>query len=210
MIINHKSKLLIDKFQRKPYQGASPEKAIFLFVGLDANYDLEIEDKPVFQEILEYHEDAVDFWRKYKVHHPFLLPHYKGSGKLYHKNFAEIGFTSDHANLVSFVELMHIPTTGRSKLSVDDLVSNHLRKLNNWIVEGSSEHIFLSAGVIRVMKESKHFSWLTGKSKKVSGSLEIVKEWPKKKVYKHLHFSNYGKFKTQMREEALLIKQLLK
>lgn len=31
-------------------------------------------------------------WTKAGVHHPFLLPGYKGDRKYYHKTFAEIGF----------------------------------------------------------------------------------------------------------------------
>jgi hypothetical protein len=209
MIIKHKSKSLIEKFENKPYQGVSPDKAKFLFVGLDANYDQEIETKPAFNDILNYHEDGVRFWEEHNVHHPFLLSNYKGSGKLYHENFSQIGFSSKHANLISFIELLHIPTTGRSQLSLDDLNIKHLSKVNKWIVEGNSEHVFLSAGVIKLMKHSKCFPWLPAKINPFEGTLTVVKNFTDKTIYKHLHFSNYGKFKVQMNIEAKEIYALI-
>lgn len=66
--------------------------ATFLFVGLDANYSPDLEASPSFQSVLEYHEDGVAFWRRYGVHHPFLLPEYRGDGRRYHRTFAKIGF----------------------------------------------------------------------------------------------------------------------
>lgn len=209
MIIKHDSKLLQEKFKKKPYQGVSPEKATFLFVGLDANYEDKIEKHPIYNKILEYHENGVKFWQTYKIHHPFLLPSYKGSGKLYHKNFSTIGFKPEHAELVSFVELVNIPTVGRSKLSVDDLNADHLRKLNDWIIQGKAKYVFLSSKVILLMKQSDQFKWLPIKSKYPTNSLGILKEFPGKTVYKHLHFSNYGRFKEQMKSEALEINALL-
>ena len=202
MFIEHKSKSLVEKFEKKPYQGVSPAKAKFLFVGLDANYDREVETKSTFKEIVEYHENGVMFWKKHDVHHPFLLANYNGSGKLYHQNFAKIGFTSEHADLVSFIELLHIPTTGRSCLSAEDLNINHLSKVNKWIIDGHSKYVFLSAGVIKLMKQSKYFPWLPSKIKPFDGALTVLKEFYDKIIYKHLHFSNYGKFKEQMHIEA--------
>ncbi|MCD6534118.1 MAG: hypothetical protein J7L25_08595 [Deltaproteobacteria bacterium] len=183
--------------------------AKFLFVGLDANYDHEIETKSTFKEIIEYHENGVMFWEKHDVHHPFLLSGYNGSGKLYHENFAQIGFTSEHANLVSFIELLHTPTTGRSRLSVEDLNINHLLTVNKWIVDGDSKYVFLSAGVIKLMKQSKCFPWLPLKTKPFDDALTVLVEFSNKTIYKHLHFSNYGKFKEQMHIESKKIFELI-
>ncbi len=211
MCIKHTSKRLTEAFENKPYQGVDPNKAKFLFVGLDANYVKDIEVHHDFHKILEYHNDGAVFWEKYGVHHPFLLPTYSGSGKYYHSNFAKIGFTKKHANLVSFIELFHLPTTGRNKLKVSDLDVKHLNKLNNWITDGESECVFLSDGVIRLMKQSKCFPWLSSKQTIVenSGSLEVIKLLPSKTIYKHLHFSNYGKFRVRMNMEASEIKTLI-
>jgi hypothetical protein len=60
-------------FVDKPFQGQHPDKARVLIVGQDANYPRNIS-KELCRYILEYHEDGVRFWRKYGVHHPFLLP----------------------------------------------------------------------------------------------------------------------------------------
>ena len=122
----HPSDLLNKIFSAKPFQGADPETATFLFVGLDANYAPSIETTPIFSSIVDYLDDGVAFWCKYGVHHPFLLPGYRGDGRLYHKTFASIGFTVEHAAQVSFVELLHVPTCGRSSLVPEDLDPQHL------------------------------------------------------------------------------------
>jgi len=116
----HPSPELNNLFKEKPYQGVSPDEAIFLFVGLDANYHRLIDTQPIFSKIIEYHNDSVGFWQKYGVHHPFLLNEYSGDGQLYHRNFSRIGFQPEHADLVSFIELLHLPTFGRSNLVNSD------------------------------------------------------------------------------------------
>lgn len=57
----HPSPELKSLFARQPYQGAEPSSAKFLFIGLDANYDASIENTPIFQNVLEYHQDGVAF-----------------------------------------------------------------------------------------------------------------------------------------------------
>lgn len=91
----HPSERLKAHFREKPWQGADPFEALFLFVGLDANYDPSVEK--TLPEIFSYLDDGVAFWRQHGegVHHPFRLPHYSGSGKRYHDKFAEIGLTSE-------------------------------------------------------------------------------------------------------------------
>ena len=205
----HSSKALIDLFVAKPYQGVDPSRAKFLFIGLDANYSDTIESEPVFRKILEYHRNGAEFWRKYGVHHPFLLPGYRGSGRFYHKSFAEIGFGPEHADLVSFVELLHLPTTGQSKLEIGDLTPGHMEKLATWVLEGDAEHVFFPAGAVRLLKSLDLFSWIPGAPVDKEGALKILLEKPKKRVYQHLHFSNYGKFLEQKRKEATDIRRLL-
>lgn len=205
----HPSQRLTELFNATPYQGVSPDRARFLFIGLDANYSATIEREPIFSRILEYHDDGKAFWQKYGVHHPFLLPGYTGSGRYYHRSFAEIGFGPEHAGVVSFAELLHLPTTGQSKLKVCELDSNHLRKLQSWVLEGQAEHIFFPAGVVRLLRSSKLFQWLPKKPLGQEGALKILLDKPKKRVYQHLHFSNYGKFLAQKQQEAADIRRLL-
>lgn len=204
----HPSNELNALFRHKPYQGATPQEASFLFIGLDANYAPDLEHSSSFRSVLEYHEDGVAFWKRHGVHHPFLLPGYQGDGRRYHKTFARIGFKPKHAHLVSFAELLHKPTVGRSNLVPQDLDQDHLRWLNEAILHGQAKHIFVSAGVARLMKASKAFPWLPRDSMP-AGSLRLLYSEPMRTVYSHLHFSNYGKFQKQLEEEANAIAALL-
>jgi len=196
------------QFQHWPYQGVEPSEATFLFIGLDANYDPNLEQSPSFRSVLEYHQDGVKFWRRNSVHHPFLLPEYRGDGQRFHRAFARIGFTPKHADLVSFVELLHVPTVGRNKLTAQDLDLPHLQRINAAILQGQARYIFISSGVAALMRSSKVFSWLP-KEPVGLGSLRILYREPSRIVYSHLHFSNYGKFQKQLEAEAHAIAALL-
>ena len=204
----HPSPELNAQFRHRPYQGVEPSAATFLFIGLDANYDPKLEQSPSFQSVLAYHQDGVAFWRRHGVHHPFLLPQYRGDGRRYHRTFARIGFKPEHAELVSFAELLHVPTVGRNKLAPQDLDPSHLQKLNAAILHGKAKHIFISAGVARLMQASKAFPWLP-KDPGASKPLRVLYSEPLRSVYSHLHFSNYGKFQQQLEEEAHAIAALL-
>lgn len=204
----HPSRELNAQFAHKPYQGVEPLMATFLFIGLDANYAPDLERSSSFKHVLEYHQDGVAFWHCHGVHHPFLLPEYRGDGRRYHRTFARIGFTPTQAHLVSLAELLHVPTVGRSKLTPQDLDPLHLRRLNEAILQGNPKHVFLSAGVARLMRASKSFPWLP-KEAGVPGPLRTLYTEPTRTVYLHLHFSNYGKFQKQLEEEANAIAALL-
>lgn len=208
MYLRHPSAKLNELFTARPFQGVAPNNAKFLFVGLDANYSENIESQKIFDKVIEYHQDSANFWRKYKVHHPFLLDEYKGDGRKYHKNFARIGFQDRDADLISFVELLNFPTVGRNKLSVTDLSESHLEQINNWIINAPTKYIFISSGVANLMRKSGKFSWLPIGSKERYGNLGILWQNNDKIVFSHLHFSNYGKFEEQMRLEAETIREL--
>lgn len=210
MYVVHPSPELNALFARKAYQGVVPDKAAFLFVGLDANYEAQIDKKPIFSEIREYHNDGVAFWRKNGVHHPFLLPSYSGDGQFYHRSFARIGFGVEHSDLVSFVELLHMPTVGRNRISATDLDSSHLKALNSAIIEGEAAHIFLPTGVAQLMRKTGIFPWLEQTPTEKMGSLGVLFRSPTKTVYSHLHFSVYGKFELQKVEQAAAIRSLLR
>jgi hypothetical protein len=208
----HRSQKLTEMFRAKPYQGARPESAEFVFVGLDANYDAHIESSPAFPDVLKYHEDGVAFWRHRKVHHPFLLDYYSGDGQLYHRNFAKTGFEPEDACRVSFVELLHIPTVGGSKLEVEDLDPAHLDELNELIQFGAKRNVFLSDKVIRLMLDSRRvldsrlFPELPKPiAKQVLPQLHKVKETT---IYQYLHFSNWGALQARMTREAAAIARL--
>ncbi|MGP1717176.1 MAG: hypothetical protein ACTS9Y_08360 [Methylophilus sp.] len=208
MYNQHPSLALRNLFKEKPYQGANPEKARFIFMGLDANYAANIDSSSVYDKILEYHTDGVAFWKKYNVHHPFLLGNYFGDGKKYHKNFTKIGLLSTHADDISFIELINVPTVGRSMLTKEDLNSHHLKWLGHLIESKQPKSIFISNSVLNLLLKTELSKYLSN---------QLVNKNPLSKVsifndttfYKHLHFSNYGKFQLQMDIEAKLISQLI-
>lgn len=208
MYITHPSAQLNEIFFNKPYQGVAPHQATFLFIGLDANYDEHIQEKPIFSKVLEYHNDGVTFWLNHGVHHPFLLTEYAGDGQFYHRSFARIGFQPQHANLVSFAELLHVPTKGQNKLDATDLDLSHLKMLDSAILEGKASHIFISNNVHQLMLASGAFPWLAKKPQKNEGPLGIYNRFNYKTVYKHLHFSVYGKYQEQKILEAEFIGNL--
>jgi hypothetical protein len=111
MYFLHRNNKLHELFSLKPYQRGAPATAQFLFFGLGANYAPEVGDKPIFSEIVAYLEDGVRYWRERGYQHPFRHPEYRGDDARYHRRFAEIGFTKDQAEPVSFVELIDVPTS---------------------------------------------------------------------------------------------------
>ena len=210
MYYQHPSQELNLLFNDKPYQGANPADAEYLFVGLDANYDKNIEDSPIFKQLIEYLKDGVKFWNEHGVHHPFLLPSYKSDGRFYHKNFSRIGFGKKNAASISFAEILHVPTYGRSALVISDLDELHLEKLNNWIVKGSSKYIFIPTSVARLMKESGKFSWMPIRPGDNGQHLKLWADLGNKKVFWHYHFSVYGKFEAEKINQLNEIQNLLR
>jgi hypothetical protein len=208
MYTAHPSAALRSLFALRPFQGVAPTEATFVFVGLDANYEADLEHKPIFSKVREYHEDGVAFWRRNRVHHPFLLPEYSGDGQFYHRSFARIGFGPEHAHRVSFVELLHVPTVGRNKLAPTDFSAPHLSMLNDALLHGRAKHIFISSGVSRLMHATKAFGWLPKAPGDYLGPLGVLYRHGTKVVYSHLHFSVYGKFEERKVNEAAAIREL--
>ena len=210
MYTAHPSESLTQAFFRRPFQGASPESAEFLFVGLDANYAADVERSPIFPSLLAYHDDGPAFWRRTGVHHPFLLSLYSGDGRRYHRRFAQIGFKPEHADRVSFIELLHLPTVGRNVLAPGDLDKAHIARLHAAMFRGAAQHIFVSASVLRLMRLSGAFTELGGEpAPSPSQALRVLHRSPARTVYLHLHFSNYGKFEAQLQAEGREIASLL-
>jgi hypothetical protein len=201
----HDSKPLIKAFERRPFQGAEPESAKFLCVNLDANFDRDIENSPIFPLVPEYLNDGVSFWKKYGVHHPFLLPEYTGDGRYFHESFASIGFTPEEAGDVSFVELLHVPTYGRSSLRAGDLNPEHLQRLNMAILGGRSRYIFVPGSIARLMRASGHFPWMPALPTDEGGPLKVWRTMDTKTVYWHYHCSVYGRYEATKREQLSAI-----
>jgi hypothetical protein len=194
MYFPHRNNKLRELFTRKPYQGADPATSQFLFFGLDANYDPDIADKRYFPEIISYLEDGVAYWKQKGFHHPFRHPDYHGDGALYHNRFAEIGFTPEHAGQVSFVELIDVPTYGKSNLKANDLKTSHLDRILNWVLSGSAAYIFIPPGVVRLLGRAPQFYWLPEKPISHDGSLPVLFRSSRKTIFTPFHFSCVGKY----------------
>lgn len=136
------------------------------------------------------------------MHHPFLLPGYRGDGHRYYRTFAGIGFRPEHAALVSFAEILHIPTFGRNNLTVADLDRRHLAHLNRAILEGEAKHIFIPGCVAKLMRASGCFPWLPVEPKDEGLPLKVWFRSGGKAIYWHYHLSVYGAHKAK--QEAQL------
>jgi len=191
----HANTDLVNLFQKKPYQGQNPESAIIIFVGLDANYSELILDC-FFDEIIEYQTDGIKFWNKYGKHHPFLLDDYplpkNKDGVHYHRHFAKLKLDKSYATHISFVELLDIPTMGKTdeKIFFELLNPKHLAWLDKIFLDGAERAVFLSNSVIVKMKNKQckgYFDWLP---KKVDNK-GFIKKVGNTSFYKYSHFSAY-------------------
>lgn len=194
----HTSAEMVSLFQNKPYQGQDPHKAKILFLSSDANYSPEISEHAFFKYILEYQEDGVNFWKKYKVHHPFLLsnyPFHKGkAGVPFHRNFSKLKLSKEYAEQISFIELLDIPTIGNKSANKNlfwELVSEkHLIHLDT-IIQNSNEKLVLIPGaVLKDMKKMKKlynvFNWLNYPSRSKSKYSYKINNTTIREIY---HFS---------------------
>ncbi len=193
-------------FEAKPWQGADPMTAKYLFIGLDANYGSDIEQ--TLPELWDYLNDGQGFWRKTGVHHPFLLKHYKGDGRKYHDNFAKIGFGPSQADEVSFIELLHLPTTGRSSLIASDLDKGHLSRIRGILEKGDAKQVFLPRSVSKLMRESGVFPMIGSEAVRQEGALDVLAEGNGVTIYQMYHFSCYGWQTEKLKEQIEQIGQI--
>jgi hypothetical protein len=90
----------------------------------------------------------------------------------------------------------------------EDLDPGHLARINAAIMQGQARHIFVSAGVARLMVASKAFPWLRRAPDALAPLRRFYSDGTRT-VYQHLHLSNYGKFEERMVLEARAIQALL-
>jgi hypothetical protein len=207
----HPSPRLQNLFAAQPWQGADPMQAKYIFVGLDANFAIDVETQ--IPEIVSYLQDGSQFWRKTGNHHPFVLDTYKGSGGLYHKNFKLIEFTRDEAGQVSFVELVQKPTTGRNKLVVGDLLLQHMNWLQNIFDNGNAKYILISPAATKLMKNISVFSWLRYNPNRNEDDLVVLRDnataVPRQIIYEMYHLSNYGKYDAKLKQQIIQLKKIV-
>lgn len=155
----HPSTALNELYSKKYFQGANPSDAKILFVGRDPNWAADIDSKEMFSSVTEYLNDGIRFWKTHNIHHPFLLPGYKGDGKRYHSIFSKLKLESNFSDKISFIELLGFPTTGMAKsyntifqkylISIEN--KNHLVDLDK-LLNDQSKIIFIAWGLIEDFK----------------------------------------------------------
>jgi hypothetical protein len=187
----HPSTRLRALFTARPFQGADPSTARFIFFGLDANFAKDIESTAAdfFEdEICPYLMDGVLFWQSRNIHHPFLIPGYGGSGFKYHERFAKIGFGREHASQVSFVEALDVPTCGSGYPPKAWLNRRHLERLESWVYSGSAQYVFMPPSVVDLLRKSGAFSELPALPTSHYRSLPILHRSARTTIYCPFHF----------------------
>ena len=194
----HPSKLLNELYSKRNYQGANPFDAQILFVGRDPNWAFDLETKEMFNYVSEYLSDGITFWETYNIHHPFLLPNYKGDRKRYHKIFSKLNVESNFASKISFVELIGFPTTGmaksNNKIFLEYLISaenrKHLIELDK-LLNNSEKIIFVAWGLLEDFKFLNRETGLFRKLAEIDKSKMNISELNQNEnIYIHRHFSD--------------------
>lgn len=194
----HPSKLLNELYAKKNHQGAHPKDAKVLFIGRDPNWAINVENMVVFKYIEEYLNDGIGFWNKYEIHHPFLLPDYKGDGKRYHKIFSKLKLNRTASSEISFLELIGFPTTGMAKSNnkffINYLLSeenkNHLIELD-YFLSNCNKTIFVAWGLIEDFKIIHARTGLFKKFAEIDKSKMLITELNQfENIFIHRHFSD--------------------
>jgi hypothetical protein len=212
----HPSEKLQKLYNSHYYQGASPESAKFLFIGRDANWKIDIDQDPIFPKVIEYLEDGVQFWKRHKIHHPFLLDEYKGDGRRYHKMFSKIGLSEQNKNHVSFIELLKYPTYGMAGKNRQEFLTNflspsnsfHLQTLDN-LFKDESKIIFIAWGLVKDIKDMSAGLNIFEKIKRIDMSkLDINTVNSIENIHIHKHFSDSISNDTITKMKSIIEKNL--
>ncbi|MDD2267361.1 hypothetical protein [Sulfuricurvum sp.] len=196
----HPSYEMKQLFNEKPFQGQDPKKAKIIFLSSDANYSEKVSDNEFFKYLLEYQKDSINFWKKHQCHHPFMMEEYPFNrtvdGVPFHRNFSKLALSAEHAEFISFIELLDIPTIGNkseNKKRFYELVSvEHLRNIENLMLNNNGTIFFISKGVLKDLKKFQKiynvFSFLNLTS---SPNQRFSQEINKNFVLEIYHFSSY-------------------
>ena len=194
----HPSKKLNALYAIKSYQGANPEDAKAIFVGRDPNWAADIEERKMFEHVVSYLSDGIDFWETNGIHHPFLLSNYKGFGKRYHQRFSKLNLDSSVANKISFVELIGFPTTGMAgsnstlfkEYLFSEANSGHLIELDK-LLSNNDKIIFIAWGLINDFKLINKRTGLFEMLAKLDKSkMDITDLNQYENIFVHRHFSD--------------------
>lgn len=212
----HPSKVLNELYQKKNYQGTNPIDAQILFVGRDPNWAFDVDSKEMFGYITEYLTDGISFWNKYKIHHPFLLPNYKGDGKRYHKIFSKLNIDSKASHKITFVELIGFPTTGMAnsnkKVYLEYLISkenrNHLIEMDSFLND-KNKTIFIAWGLVNDFKFLNEKTGLFKRFASLNKNEMIISSLNNfENIFIHRHFSDAISNDT-LEKIATKVKQIL-
>ncbi len=156
----------------KGWQGSDPLNAKIVFIGRDANWDRDISnDREFFNDVCDYIRDGVDYWRTRGFHHPLvsvnpLLPNHQ-AGSRYHNRFRCLNIDKELADCISFIETIPFPTYDdgeepkpndkqviqlMNKTENIDESINHLKLLYDIMNSTNPKLVFLSNGVLRILK----------------------------------------------------------
>lgn len=194
----HPSNLLKGLYEKNAHQGANPKEANVLFVGRDPNWAIDIEEMPIFSLVTDYLTDGVNFWKNHNIHHPFLLPDYKGDGKRYHTIFSKLNLNITYSGQISFVELIGFPTTGMSKKNnkafqnflISDVNRKHLIELDN-LFNNPDKSIFIAWGLMDDFKfvyEKTGLFYKFSKLNKLEMNINDLNRL--ENIFIHKHFSD--------------------
>lgn len=189
---------LNELYKKKAHQGANPEEATVLFVGRDPNWAIDIEEMPIFNFVKDYLTDGTGFWKTHNIHHPFLIPGYKGDGKRYHTIFSKLKVNSKYASQITFVELIGFPTTGMAKKNnkafksflISESNRKHLIQLDSWL-NSPDKAIFIAWGLMDDFKYIYEKTGLFHKFSKIN-KLEMDRNDVNRyqNIFIHRHFSD--------------------
>lgn len=210
----HPSEKLQEIFTQHPFQIQEPEKARIIFLGLDANFDFNLENQPLFEDFIDFMKDGIEYWKREKIHTPMLKSNYTGMGKKYHKKFQKLGFGPENAEDICFLELLNVCTCGKStentnsfkKLLLSKTNQLHLQRITNIAADKTKQIYICGKEVANYVRElnlfnldapnvflGKHFSYSVSNSyfanisKKLKYFLLTGKYLPKEIEY---HISN--------------------
>ncbi|MGZ9675924.1 hypothetical protein [Flavobacterium sp. GNP001] len=194
----HPSKLLNKLYVKKNHQGAHPKDAKIFFIGRDPNWAINVENMAMFKYIQEYLNDGISFWNKYEIHHPFLLPDYKGDGKRYHTIFSKLKINRAASSEISFLELIGFPTTGMAKSNtkvfnnylLSEENKNHLIELD-FFLSDSTKTIFVAWGLVEDFKMIHAKTGLFKKFAEIDKSKMLITDLNQfGNIFVHRHFSD--------------------
>jgi hypothetical protein len=200
-----------ETYENRPFQGQVPEDTKVFFIGIDANYDVNMSDD-FLDRLNNYHQNGVAYWlnnwqdHNNNNHHPFLLTAYRQqAGYQYHLNFRTMDLPANTcADAISFFELLNVPTIGNRKTDDQNglftqslqysLDHGHIRRLRTLLFTGRNKLVFMPDEVIKILRGINAQAHIVSQLKNTrvpARELPRIYEdlFNNITIYKNLHFS---------------------